>query len=269
VQIDWFTVGAQLVNFAILLGLLAKFLYRPILDAVESRQQRIQQQLDASEEAKREAEARRAEYREKIEGFERRRDDAFSELEREVEARRADLLEEVRQEVQQTRRRWLRRFRGEQRRLMEAYRDRLADELFAGLRHAVADLADRDLEALIARKFTEQLRTVDPSTRRDIEQGIEASASSGAGLAVTVESRWDLPPDRRAEIEGAFEEILGRAVEVEFVREDDLLAGIEFHAAGHRFGWSLRSYLEGLRAQLDAVVAEQMTSAEAAEEEVS
>ena len=36
--IDWFTVGAQAINFIILVWLLKRFLYKPILDAVDARE---------------------------------------------------------------------------------------------------------------------------------------------------------------------------------------------------------------------------------------
>jgi len=35
--IDWFTVGAQALNFLILVWLLKRFLYKPILDAIDAR----------------------------------------------------------------------------------------------------------------------------------------------------------------------------------------------------------------------------------------
>jgi F-type H+-transporting ATPase subunit b len=39
--IDWFTVGAQALNFLILVWLLKRFLYKPILDAIDAREKRI------------------------------------------------------------------------------------------------------------------------------------------------------------------------------------------------------------------------------------
>ncbi|MFT7314341.1 MAG: F-type H+-transporting ATPase subunit b, partial [Paraglaciecola sp.] len=39
--IDWFTVGAQIINFLILIWLLKRFLYHPILDALDAREQKI------------------------------------------------------------------------------------------------------------------------------------------------------------------------------------------------------------------------------------
>jgi F-type H+-transporting ATPase subunit b len=43
--IDWFTVGAQVVNFLILVWLLKRFLYKPILHAIDEREQRIAKEL--------------------------------------------------------------------------------------------------------------------------------------------------------------------------------------------------------------------------------
>ena len=55
--IDWFTVGAQALNFIILVWLLKRFLYKPILNAVDAREQRIAAEL-ADADAKR-AEAKK------------------------------------------------------------------------------------------------------------------------------------------------------------------------------------------------------------------
>ena len=36
--IDWFTVGAQVLNFLILVFLMWRFLYKPILAAIDERE---------------------------------------------------------------------------------------------------------------------------------------------------------------------------------------------------------------------------------------
>ena len=43
--IDWFTVGAQALNFLILVWLMKRFLYKPILDAIDAREKRIAAEL--------------------------------------------------------------------------------------------------------------------------------------------------------------------------------------------------------------------------------
>ena len=39
--IDWFTVGAQLLNFMVLVWLMKRFLYQPVLAAIAAREQHI------------------------------------------------------------------------------------------------------------------------------------------------------------------------------------------------------------------------------------
>ena len=44
-KINWFTVIAQVINFLILVWLLKKFLYKPILNAVNDREKKISDEL--------------------------------------------------------------------------------------------------------------------------------------------------------------------------------------------------------------------------------
>ena len=57
--IDWFTVGAQALNFIILVWLMKRFLYKPILDAIDAREKQIAAELaDADREEGRRPEER-------------------------------------------------------------------------------------------------------------------------------------------------------------------------------------------------------------------
>ncbi len=43
--INWFTVVAQIINFLILVWLLKRFLYKPVLKAIDEREKKIAAQL--------------------------------------------------------------------------------------------------------------------------------------------------------------------------------------------------------------------------------
>ncbi|MBV8276588.1 MAG: F0F1 ATP synthase subunit B, partial [Verrucomicrobia bacterium] len=53
--IDWFTVVAQAINFLVLVWLLRRFLYKPIVTAMDAREQKIASQLRDAERQKAEA----------------------------------------------------------------------------------------------------------------------------------------------------------------------------------------------------------------------
>jgi F-type H+-transporting ATPase subunit b len=71
--IDWFTVGAQVLNFLVLVWLLKRFLYRPILHAIDAREQRIAHALADADAKQAEAIWERDELRQKNEAFDRQR----------------------------------------------------------------------------------------------------------------------------------------------------------------------------------------------------
>ena len=48
-SIDWVTVLAQIANFLVLLWLLKRFLYRPILDGIDAREAQISKRMAAAD----------------------------------------------------------------------------------------------------------------------------------------------------------------------------------------------------------------------------
>ena len=60
--IDWFTVIAQLINFLILIYLLKRFLYKPILNAIDARELRIANELDDAKKKQEQADVEKQQY---------------------------------------------------------------------------------------------------------------------------------------------------------------------------------------------------------------
>ena len=72
---DWFTLIAQLVNFLVLVWLLKRYLYKPILDAIDERENLIASQLHAAEETKDNALKLLKNYQQKNTDFDQQRHD--------------------------------------------------------------------------------------------------------------------------------------------------------------------------------------------------
>ena len=94
--IDWFTVGAQALNFIILVWLLKRFLYKPILNAVDAREKRIAAELADADAKKAEAQKERDEFQRKNEEFDQQRAALLSKATEEAKAERQRLLDDAR-----------------------------------------------------------------------------------------------------------------------------------------------------------------------------
>ena len=97
--IDWFTVGAQALNFLILVWLMKRFLYQPILNAIDTREQRIASELNDADKKKAEAQQERDEFQHKNEVFDQQRTTLFNQATDEAKAERQRLLDEARKAI--------------------------------------------------------------------------------------------------------------------------------------------------------------------------
>lgn len=113
--IDWKLLLAQIVNFLIVLGVLYRFLYRPLVKHLADRKERIDRSL---QEARRIEEELRAIQGRKAEAeleAKRRAQEIVDEAMKEAGGRRQEILEKVKEEAAEAVR--------EARRQMEAERD--------------------------------------------------------------------------------------------------------------------------------------------------
>src|SRR5271155_2800573 len=94
--IDWFTVGAQALNFLILVWLLKRFLYKPILDAVDAREKRIARELADANAKLAAAKKERAELLRKNEAFDQQRAGLLGKATDEAKIERQRLFDEAR-----------------------------------------------------------------------------------------------------------------------------------------------------------------------------
>src|SRR5580704_6043927 len=97
--IDWFTVVAQAINFLILVWLLKRFLYKPILHAIDEREHGIATQLAEAKATQVESQQERDDFQHKNDAFERERAALFQKATGEAKAERQRLLEDARHEA--------------------------------------------------------------------------------------------------------------------------------------------------------------------------
>lgn len=239
--IDWYTVGAQALNFVILVWLMKRYLYKPILHAIDAREKRIAAELADAAAKETQATKERDEFRRKSEDLDQQRatllkkarDDANTERQRLfAEGRQAaDALSAKRQEALRT----------DAKNLNRAIQQRTQREVFSIARKALMDLATTSLEERLTAVFTRRLRELDGPTKAGLVKAI--AAASGSAL---VRSAFDLPTDQRAIIQNALNETFSAAVQVRFEITPDLVSGIDLTASGQKVGWSIDGYLASL-----------------------
>ncbi|MHB1332000.1 MAG: F0F1 ATP synthase subunit B family protein [Sulfuriferula sp.] len=249
--IDWFTVGAQVVNFLILVWLLKRFLYRPILHAIDAREKRIAKELADADATKAEAQKARDEFRHKNEAFEQQRSALMNKAAEEAKTERQQLLDEARQAADALSRKRQETLRNDAHNLNQAIGRRAQQEVFAIARKALMDLAGTSLEERMGDVFIRRLRELDDQTKA----GLAVSLKSAAEPAL-VRSAFDLLAAQRAAIQNALNETFSAEIHVRFETVPDLISGIELSTNGQKVAWSIADYLLSLQKGVDELLKE-------------
>jgi F-type H+-transporting ATPase subunit b len=245
--IDWFTVGAQLLNFLVLVWLLKRFLYHPILDAVDARERGIAAQLAAAEAGKRDAATLRDEFQRRSSEFDAARAALMEEATAAAEAEGLRFAAAAREAAAALLTRHQASLAAEREGLERELAGLVQREVFAIARKTLADLAGATLEAQIVELFAARLRALGIEERRSF-----AAALTAPGETLTVLSAFELSAEQQAGIAALLTETLGTEGPPRFETAPERVGGIELSAAGQKLGWNIAAYLQALETTLAA-----------------
>jgi F-type H+-transporting ATPase subunit b len=254
--IDWFTVGAQALNFLILVWLMKRFLYKPILHAIQAREKLIADELADANEKKSAAQKERDEFQVKNEQFDQKRTALLREATEEAQAQGQRLLVEARKAAADFHSKRMEMLRSEARNLSESIIRQIQQEVFAIARQTLKELATQSLEAGMVEVFVRRLRELDDQAKVCLGQAIKTESEPAL-----LRSTFDLPVQQRAVIQNALNETFSAEIRLRFETAPDLISGIELSANGQKVAWSIADYLVSMEKGIELLLAKQVDEA--------
>lgn len=250
--IDWFTVLAQIVNFLILVWLLKRFLYHPILNAIDVREKRIAKELADADAKKAEALKEREEFQRKNKEFEQQRATLFSQATEEAKVERQRLMDEARQAADALSAKRQEILRNEVHNLNQAISRRTRQEVFSIARKALVDLAGTSMDERMIGVFARRLLEMDEKAKKEFGESLK-TASEPALVRCAVE----LPEAQRAAFQKTLNEAFSAEIKIRFETDPEKVSGIELISNGHKLAWSIADYLASLEKGVDELLKEQ------------
>ncbi len=238
-SIDWITVAAQIGNFLVLIWLLKRFLYRPILDGIDAREKEIAERMGEAERIREAAEAAKADFEARSGRLRAGREDMLEASREAAEAERGTLLAEARERLAREQTDHAAQ-RAEQARRYSAELQRDgAQALLSLTRKALKDLADEELEARIVAQASTRLIGIADELRKAGGESLQAVAVTHAPLPDA--AREHLQDELAALIPG---------ISVSFQTEPTQAPGLILRLGGAQVEWTVDSYIDGLDALL-------------------
>lgn len=232
-KIDPFLLVAQALNFLILVAVLRRVLYGPVLRMIDARDQSYRKREENALRLREESEKRLEDCRKTAEELEQRRAQMLVELQAEASNLRHEMEERLREQVGHERSRRMVLLQQELDGLVRSAQNRLAASLLQACRRCLTDLADRSLEDQVA------LRLLDRWDEVTLPANGEVVVRSSAPLSDEIKERFRVV-----------------ASATTFVTDPELGFGVEVESGGRLAGWALSSYLEELERDLSGSLRE-------------
>ena len=223
-QISWWTLAIQAVNFLLLVWLLWHFLFRPVRAVIEKRKRLAEEAFQAADAKQAEADAARKRFEAQQADLARERKDLLKKVHEEMAAERDKMLAEAKKSADD---------------MMKTAQDALAEERIAAvadIRRQAADVAVELAGELLKKTGAqpsagflldavgERLAALPEPDRQALCDDLKPA---GANLVVT--TAVSLDDDQRAKWSARLRTLLGGEVALKFTTDEALLAGVELH----------------------------------------
>jgi len=245
-HIDGWTLALQAINFAILVWLLQRFLYKPVLRILDTRRAEVEKQYADASAAEEDAQARLAEIETQRKG---------------IEAERQAALQAAAAQANEAAAQRRARAEAEADALLADARTKIAGErtqALAEARHIALDLGVDVARRLLAEvpadlraevwldRVEEQLRALSPDDRARIAEGLARDGE------LRVVSAMPLPGQLTERFQNRLRTELGAQTRIAFDVDPELVAGIELQFPNLILRFSWRATLAAMRAEIAA-----------------
>jgi F-type H+-transporting ATPase subunit b len=234
VELDWSTFLLEIVNVLVLVWLLKRFLFRPVMKVIEERKAAIAKTIADADRIQEEAASAREQYEQRLLKWEDEQTRARAQLQEEIAAERqrrlAALQKDLDREQEQASVRAAQRTKEFVRQTEAAAILQAAQ--FAG--SLLGRVAGPDLEGKLIEAAMEDV------SRLSAQQADSVKAALPPNARARVTTAFPLDDPTRRRLVTTVEGLLGRPVEWEFGEDSRLVAGLRISLGA----WVLRGNLE-------------------------
>lgn len=238
-SIDLFTFFAQMFNLLLLLYLLRRFLYLPVLKAVDERQKFIERELKKAASSHKEALRLEAECKQKMAEIDAQKQNILSQTRAEAAVLAEKLANEAKAQFEADKSQWKQRLAGEQKTFELAMQNLILEHFNKLADGALKQMADVSLNDLMLNKLKEKISAL------PVRKKQEFAAAYQNKKQLFVRSAQKISAEQKQKVKDFLRVQLELPEETKFKFEVDkkLVCGVALQADEQLIDWNLASYM--------------------------
>ena len=238
-ELNWSTFVLEIINFLILVWILKRFLYKPVLDVIARRRAGIEQTLAEAQALHANAKVLQDQYENRLQDWEQERQQARDSLQTDMDTERTRQLQELRKSLDQEQEKAR---VSEQRRLQLSINKAEETALTQG-----AQFATRLLTSAVGPELEDRLLTllIDDPGRLSPERLAQLRANLGETPSeIHITSAYPLTETQRQTLEQALKDTTQLSLPFRYEQDSALLAGLCISIGAWVLGINVRDELK-------------------------
>jgi F-type H+-transporting ATPase subunit b len=245
-NINWFEIIAQMINFFILLFLLQKLFYKPVIKAMNDRQQRLMDNQKKSEEKMKKAAELIETYNQNLAELEKEKDRQLEMAKQQAQEKKEALIAAYREEAEQKRSDYLKEVDEEQERFIHDLGAALGNNAVKIAEHILGSFSEEKLSEKVFDSFIKKVEDIDEDTlKEDIESKDER---------IILISSEELSDEQKEILEKVLTKKLDTFKEISYEVEEELIQGYELKLETLTVHTNVRKYLEEAEKNIQQII---------------
>lgn len=220
-ELNWSTFLLEILNFLVLLWILKRFFYKPVLDTIARRRAAIEKTLANARALSEDAQSLKSRYENRLAEWEQEKEAGRENLRRELAKERERQLAALTTELEKEREKARVLDERRQADCLHKYQEMCLDQGARFVSRLVSDLTGPELEARLYDLVLKQLEDLPPAQLDAIRRALEEDTDR-----VTVASAYTLDEDRRTLLAEKLGAVVGIPITCRFSEDASLMAGL-------------------------------------------
>jgi F-type H+-transporting ATPase subunit b len=254
-KINWFTVIAQVINFLVLVWLLKRFLYKPILNAIDEREKKIAGELKDADDKKAAAIKEQDDFNKKNADFGQQKKALMDKVISDTNAQREKLLQDAKDEANTLRSNLEKTIKESQQNDELANAEKTQKQVFSITKKLLKEMASSSLEDQSVNTFNKRLSSLNDEEKKKFIEAFKSNTNT-----ILVRSAFELSAAQQTTINTAVNEVLATKSQLQFKTAPELISGIELTTNGYKLAWSFSEYLNALQNSIAAATKDKLNA---------
>jgi F-type H+-transporting ATPase subunit b len=242
--IDWITILFQIINFLILVFLLRRFLYRPIIESMEKREETILDREAKTHLEKEQANVLSKDYENRIQTFEQDKDKLFKEIHQQVKEQKHEMMEQTKRDVASMQSQWQREVEKEASMFMGQLKEMISKEACSLAKQVLKDMASKSLETMVFEVFLTKFDQLSDSENKKMIDALQHDKKA------TLISAFEITQDQLDVIDKKLSTWTSSPPPLHHEIDPALICGFILEVEGYQVMFNINHYLDAIEKRI-------------------